>query len=223
MALTIAIDGPVGAGKSSVAKQLADALGILHLDTGAMYRALGFKALREGVDPLDVAASEALCGRTDIAVRLEAGLQRTFLDGMDITDQIRTPQVSAAASAISKARGVRRHMVALQQQYALQSDMVLDGRDIGTCVLPNATFKFFLTAPSQVRARRRYEELRAKEIPCAYEEVLRDLIARDEQDAGREVSPLKRAEDALEIDTADLTEEGVLEMLLGIVKGDGAK
>lgn len=218
MALTIAIDGPVGAGKSSIAHSLAEALGILHLDTGAMYRALGLKALREGIDPQDAQASEALCGRTEIRVRLAGQKQRTFLDGEDVSDLIRTPQVSDAASAISKAQGVRDYMVGLQQQYAQVADMVLDGRDIGTRVLPGATHKFYLNATPEVRARRRYLENVARGIDTPYEQVLQGLMARDRQDSERAVDPLRRAEDALEIDTTDLDQEGVLALLLSILK-----
>lgn len=220
MALTIAIDGPVGAGKSTIAQALADALCILHLDTGAMYRALGLKALREGVDPNDEAASEALCERTEIAVTLADGTQKTWLDGEDVTAAIRTPEVSGAASDISKATGVRKRMVSLQQQYAAQADMVLDGRDIGVRVLPDATFKFFLTALPEVRAQRRYDEMRARGIDCDYEEVLRDLLARDKQDSERAVDPLRQAEDALDIDTTSLSQMQVVEKLLAIIKGD---
>ncbi|MCL1964055.1 MAG: (d)CMP kinase [Firmicutes bacterium] len=223
MALTIAIDGPVGAGKSTVAKALAEALGILHLDTGAMYRALALKALREGIDPRDADASEKLCDRTRLDVKLSGGGQRTYLDGADVTDEIRTPQVSAAASAISMARGVRAHMVSLQRRYAAESDMVLDGRDIGTRVLPGAAYKFFLTAPAEVRAGRRYDELRANGVPCAYERVLEDLIARDAQDSGREVDPLRRADDAIEIDTTALSQGAVVAALTRAIKGDADK
>ncbi len=222
MALTIAIDGPVGAGKSTIARALAKSLGILHLDTGAMYRALGLKALREGIDPLDEAAAEALSARTEIAVRLSDGVQRTLLDGEDVTSLIRAPEVSAAASAISKAGGVRRDMVALQRKYAAASPMVLDGRDIGTRVLTDATFKFYLTATPAARAKRRYDELAARGAPCDYETVLRDLIARDKQDSERRVDPLRRAGDAREIDTTDMTQDEVLGTLLTIIR-EGAK
>ncbi len=219
MALTIAIDGPVGAGKSTIAHGLAEALGILHLDTGAMYRALGLKALREGVNPHDPMAAEALSEQTEISVSLSGGAQRTFLDGEDVTALIRTPEVSAAASAVSTAEGVRRRMVALQRQSVAQVDAVLDGRDIGTRVLPDATFKFYLNASPEVRAKRRFDELRAKGERCAYEDVLADLLARDTQDMGRTVDPLRRAKDALEIDTTHLPEREVLELLLKIVRG----
>lgn len=222
MALTIAIDGPVGAGKSTIAKAVAGALGILHLDTGAMYRALALKALREGVDPWDAAASEALCLSTEIAVKLLNGGQCTLLDGEDVSGLIRTPQVSAAASAISQAAGVRAHMVALQRRYAMQSDMVLDGRDIGTRVLPDASFKFFLGAPAEVRAKRRYDELCAAGVACQYEDVLGELIARDRQDSERAVDPLRQAEDAILVNTAGMTPSQVLDALLAIVREEKA-
>lgn len=218
MALTIAIDGPVGAGKSTIASMLAHSLGILHLDTGAMYRALALKALREDVDPRDAGAAEALCARTDIRVGLNNGGQRTFLDGEDVTGLIRTPEVSAAASAISLAAGVRRDMVLRQRRCAQQADMVVDGRDIGTRVLPDAAFKFFLTASPEIRARRRYDELRAHGVACDYAQVLRELIARDRQDTTRAVDPLRRAEDALEIDSSGMTQEQVVQTMLRVVK-----
>lgn len=222
MALTIAVDGPVGAGKSTVARRLAQALGILYLDTGAMYRALGLKALREGVDPDDAAAAEALCGRTEIAVTREGGTQHTWLDGEDVTGLVRAQEVGDAASTISKAAGVRACMVALQQQYAAQADMVLDGRDIGTRVLPDATYKFFLTAAPEVRAARRHAELLAKGEDMSLERVLAEVVARDAQDMGRNVDPLRRADDALEVDTADLDIDGVVETLLRIIRGGAA-
>lgn len=218
MPLTIAIDGPVGAGKSTIADALAGALHILHLDTGAMYRALGLKALREGVDPHDEKATEALMERTDISVSLEGGRQRTFLDGEDVTGLIRTQSVGDAASAVSKAAGVRSRMVALQQRYAAQSDMVLDGRDIGTRVLTNATYKFYLNAAPEVRARRRYEELCLKGVKADYDTVLSEVMARDLQDSSRAVDPLRCAKDALELDTTYLSQAEVLGVLLRLVQ-----
>lgn len=221
MALTIALDGPGGAGKSTIARLLADALGILYLDTGAMYRALALKALREGIDPLDAPAAEALVARTDIAVALEGGAQRTCLDGEDVTAAVRAQQVGDAASAISKSAGVRAAMVALQQHYASQADMVLDGRDIGTRVLPGATHKFYLTATPATRARRRHAELAAKGVEIPYEQVYRELMARDAQDMGRDVDPLRPAKDAHIIDTEPLDTQGVVAALLKIIQGDG--
>lgn len=223
MTLTIAIDGPVGAGKSSMARGLAKALRIPYLDTGAMYRALGLKALRLGLDPQDGPAMEALCADTDIRVELSSGRQRTFLDGEEVTDLIRTQPVSDAASALSKAAGVRARMAALQRQYAMQADaVVLDGRDIGTRVLPDASFKFFLMASPETRAMRRHMENLERGLPSAYEQVLADLVARDRQDSERAVDPLRPAADAILVDTTALDEAAVLDKLLGIVRGDGA-
>ncbi len=222
MALTIAIDGPVGAGKSSIAKGLAKALDIAYLDTGATYRALGLKAIREGIDPRDEPAAGALAERTEVSVRHVDGEQSTFLDGENVTDKIRTPEVSAAASAISTVRAVRERMVALQRDYAKKTDMVLDGRDIGTRVLPDATFKFFLNATPEERARRRHAEMLAKGEQADYESVLRDLTARDRQDMGRAVDPLRCADGAREIDTTGMTEREVLDALIQVV-GEGKR
>lgn len=222
MALTIAIDGPVGAGKSTVAGQVADALGILHLDTGAMYRAFGLKTLREGADIADEAVIGALLDVTRINVQLEDGQQRTILDGEDVTGQIRTPEVSVAASAVSTLAAVRQYMVALQQICARQSDMVVDGRDIGTRVLPDASFKFYLGGDPAVRARRRYDENIGKGIEKPYEEVLDELIQRDRQDMQRQHDPLRQAEDAILIDTTAMDIPGVVAKILETIRRAGA-
>ncbi len=220
MALIIAIDGPVGAGKSVIARKLATALGIAYLDTGATYRALGLKAIRLRIDPYDTVAVESLADQTVVSVHHVNGIQHTFLDCEDVSGLIRTPEVSAAASAISMAGGVRGHMAALQRQYAAETDMVLDGRDIGTRVLPNATYKFFLNAKPEERARRRFEELKTKGANPNYASVLSDLLARDKQDSERANDPLRKAEDAVEIDTTSLSEEAVLNKLIEIVKAE---
>ena len=162
MLLTIALDGPVGAGKSSVADGVAQKLGILHLDTGAMYRAFAWKALQEGVSLEDEAALKALTEASLPEVRYENGGQHTYMDGQDVTGLIRTPEVSMAASTVSKAAVVRRAMVQRQQELASRQSMLLDGRDIGTRVLPNATVKFYLTASPEIRARRRFDEMQQK-------------------------------------------------------------
>lgn len=206
MTRTIAIDGPVGAGKSTVAADVARTLGILHLDTGAMYRALGLKMLRMGEDLEDEAAAGRACAHASVQVVFAEGVQRTLLDGEDVTGLIRAPEVGNAASTVSKWQAVRTHMVALQREIARSIDMVLDGRDIGTRVLPNATLKVFLSAPPEVRARRRYDELRGKGIEATYEQVLADLQARDAQDENRAVDPLRKAEDAVLVDTSNMTQ-----------------
>ncbi len=218
MSLNIAIDGPVGAGKSSVADAVAARLGILHLDTGAMYRALGLTALRRGIRLQDEAEVTALCESLSVSVRHAEGGQRTIVEGEDVTDLIRTPEVSMAASTVSRYAKVRQHMVALQQQMAALTDMVLDGRDICTTVLPKATAKIFLTASAEERARRRWQEMKAKGQEVSYEEVLRDLRKRDEQDMNRPVEPLRRAEDAELVDTTDLSFEESVDAILEIVE-----
>ena len=214
MAYTIAIDGPVGAGKSSIAKEVAARLGILHLDTGAMYRALAWRALKDGVPVTDEAALCALADRMMPEVRYENGEQRTLIGGEDVTGLIRTPEVSMAASTLSKAAGVRQAMVERQRELASTQSMLLDGRDIGTRVLPNATLKIYLTASVSVRAQRRYDELRAKGDPSTYEEVLADVVRRDEQDMNREIDPLRPAEDAQILDSSELTPEQEVQEIL---------
>lgn len=218
MVYTIAIDGPVGAGKSSVADEVAARLNILHLDTGAMYRALAWLALKEGIELDDGAALTALAQREMPKVRYEDGVQHTLIDGTDVTTLIRTPEISLAASNVSKVAGVREAMVACQQMLAQKQSMLLDGRDIGTRVLPNATIKIYLTASSEVRARRRYEELRAKGDPSTYEKVLEDVVRRDEQDSTREVDPLRPAEDAQVLDSSLMTREQVVEDVIRRVR-----
>lgn len=201
---SIAIDGPAGAGKSTIAKALAKSLGAMYLDTGAMYRAFGLYMLRRGADR-DTAAILACVNDVDIDVRFVDGAQRMFLLGEDVTDAIRQPEVSLAASNVSAVPQVRERMVALQRKIAEGHSVVMDGRDIGTVVLPNATLKIFLTASAEERARRRCLELEQKGAPVPYEQVLKEMIERDYQDTHRAASPLKAAEDAVHVDTSDLT------------------
>ena len=214
MVLTIAMDGPVGAGKSSVADEVARRLGILHLDTGAMYRAFAWQALKERVDTRDAQALTALAARVMPEVRFENGAQRTLIGGQDVTDFIRTPEISTAASVVSTVPGVRQAMVARQQELAKRQSMLLDGRDIGTRVLPDATLKIYLTASAEVRARRRFDELQAKGDPSTYEQVLAEVRSRDERDTTRETDPLRPAEDAQVLDSSDMTREQVVEDVL---------
>jgi len=218
MTLNIAMDGPVGAGKSSIAAEVARRLGILHLDTGAMYRAIGLTALRRGVDVADEAAAVALSQELDISVAHEADGQHTFVNGEDVTGLIRTPEVSMAASSISKYLGVRQGMVALQQKLAAQTPMLVDGRDICLRVLPNATVKLYLTASAEERARRRWLEMQQKGAPDTYEQVLEDLKKRDDQDMNRQVDPLRPTEDAIIVDSTEMNFEQVVEHILAIVK-----
>ncbi len=218
MRLNIAIDGPVGAGKSTVADVVAARLGILHLDTGAMYRALGLAALRRGVDLQDEQACVALCQSLPVSVTYGEGGQRTFVEGEDVTGLIRTPDVSMAASTISRYADVRRAMVAVQQKLAAETDMLLDGRDICTTVLPNAPVKVYLTASAEVRARRRWKEMKEKGMEESFEQVLEEVRRRDEQDMNREVEPLRQAEDAVLVDSSELTFEQTVDAILALVK-----
>ena len=218
MRLNIGIDGPVGAGKSSVADAVAARLGILHLDTGAMYRALGMTALRRGIDTYDEKAIVKLCRELDISISHEADGQHTWVDGEDVTGMIRTPEVSMAASKVSSYADVRKEMVRIQQRLAAETDMVLDGRDICTTVLPDATAKIYLTASPEERAKRRHLEMQAKGMTDSYEKVLKDLNARDYDDMHREVEPLRQAEDAVLVDSTELDFDGTVEAILKIVE-----
>lgn len=218
MLFTVALDGPVGAGKSSVADGVAQGLGVLHLDTGAMYRAFAWLALREGVGLEDETALEALTRRAMPDVDFVDGRQRTAIDGQDVTELIRTPAISMAASTVSKAKVVRAAMVQRQQELAQSRSMVMDGRDIGTRVLPNATIKIYLTASPEARAQRRFEELRPHDDTLTYEAVLQDVHDRDHQDMTRAVDPLRPAQDAQVLDTTDMSQEAVVEDILRRVR-----
>ncbi|MBQ9730304.1 MAG: (d)CMP kinase [Clostridia bacterium] len=202
--MNIALDGPAGSGKSTVAKILAKDYNILHLDTGAMYRACGLKALREGVDPQDTAAVEKLLPKLNVKVEYIDGKQHTILDGEDVSTAIRQNEVSMAASHISAHRAVREKLVEMQREIASEMSCILDGRDIGSVVLPNAKFKFYVTADSKVRAERRYKELIERGETVDFNELHAEIVKRDEQDSTREFSPLCKAADAIEIDTSNL-------------------
>ena len=219
MPMNIAIDGPVGAGKSSIADAVAKKLNILHLDTGAMYRTFGLYALRSGVDMTSEEALSTLVEKVDIQVRYADGAQQTLLFGEDVSDLIRTGEVSAAASAVSKWPAVRRRMVRAQQEIAKTADMLIDGRDIGTVVLHDSPCKIFLTAAAEERARRRYVQQVEKGDMTPYEQVLRELNARDEQDMNRKTDPLRQAEDAVLVDSTNLTPEETVDAIIQIVEG----
>lgn len=209
----IALDGPAGSGKSTVAKAIAKDYNILYLDTGAMYRACGLKALRLGYNPKDKAAVERMLPDLDIKVEYSEGKQHTILDGEDVSSAIRENAVSMAASNISAHSAIRIKMVELQRQIAKSMSCVLDGRDIGTAVLPNAKFKFFITADSKVRAERRYKELTARGEKVDFDKLHQEIILRDKQDSEREFSPLACADDAIVIDTSDKTIEEVVALI----------
>ena len=207
---SIALDGPSGSGKSTVAKRLARELDILYLDTGAMYRACACKASEAGVDLSDESAVEAMLASLDLRIEYRGGAQHTILDGRDVSEEIRRPEVSMAASKISALGCVRKKMVEMQRKIASEQSCVLDGRDIGTAVLPDAPFKFFVTASVSVRARRRYDELRAKGYTVDYDALEKEIEERDRNDASRAISPLRRAEDAVLVDTSDMSVDEVV-------------
>ena len=218
MPLSIAMDGPVGAGKSSIADAVAKRLGILHLDTGAMYRAAAVYCLDCGVDIDDREAVEKLVNGLVVGVTFEEGHQLTFADGRDVTRRLRTEATSMAASKIATYPGVRRAMVRAQQALAKTQSMLVDGRDICTVVLPNASVKIFLTASDTVRAQRRYLQLQEKGEQADFAEVLEDLRRRDRQDMERETDPLRIAEDAVVVDTSDMNFEESVEAVLKVVE-----
>ena len=218
MPINIAMDGPVGAGKSTIADCVARSLGILHLDTGAMYRAVGVTALKRGIDPADREKVTEMCRNISLDVSYESDGQHTFVDGEDVTGILRTEEASMAASKVATYPGVRAEMVEAQQRMAKSHDMLVDGRDIGTSVLADAPVKIFLTASPEVRARRRFLQLQEKGIHEDYEKVLDDLIKRDKQDMSRETDPLKKAEDAVEVDTSEMTFQESVDEILRIIR-----
>ena len=216
---SIAIDGPSGAGKSTLAKALAEALGFLYVDTGAIYRTVGLRAFRAGADPADPAAVIPLLEGLDIGMQYaDDGLQRMYLNGEDVTEAIRRHEISAFASAVSAIPAVRAFLLEQQRALAREHDVVMDGRDIGTVVLPEADVKIFLTAAPEVRARRRWLELQGRGQQADFDTVLRDVLARDEQDTHRAAAPLRQAEDAALADTTGMDLEESLALLTQIAK-----
>ena len=215
--ISVAIDGPSGAGKSSLAKRLAKDLGYVYVDTGAMYRSIGLYAVRAGVDPKDEAAVTALLPQIKLAIRLVDGAQHIYLNGEDVSDAIRAENIGMAASAVSAHPPVRAFLLDTQRGLAADQNILMDGRDIGTVVLPNATVKIFLTASPEARATRRWKEYQAKGMPNTYEEVLADVKQRDYQDTHRAAAPLKQAEDAVLLDTSELNFEQSLDAMKQII------
>ena len=209
MSKSIAIDGPAGAGKSTIAKLVAKDLGFIYVDTGAMYRAMALYMLNNNIDPSDSEKISATCQSADITIKHENGIQVVYLNGENVNSLIRTEAVGKMASASSVNGDVRKKLVELQQKLAETVDVVMDGRDIGTVVLPNADLKIFLTASSRVRAERRFKELTAKGEECNIDVIEKDIIERDYRDSHRENSPLKQAEDAILVDSSNMTIEDV--------------
>lgn len=216
--INIAIDGPAGAGKSTIARQLAAGLGYIYVDTGALYRAVGVNAMRKGADTKNIQQVTESLGSADVSLRFVNGEQRVFLGDEDVSLAIRTPEASMAASNVSAIPAVREFLFDLQRDIAAKNNCIMDGRDIGTVVLPNAQVKIFLTASAEVRAKRRYDELLAKGMQADYTQVLEEMVQRDYQDSHREIAPLKQADDAVLVDTSEMNLEQVLDTLNKIVK-----
>lgn len=217
MSFNVAIDGPAGAGKSTVAKAVAKEQGFIYVDTGAMYRAMSLYFIRKGIDASDEATICSKLDEIEITLAYEDGVQQVFLNGENVSGLIRTEEVGMATSTISKIKEVREKMVALQQEIAKTTDVVMDGRDIGMWVLPNADVKIYLTASSIERARRRHKELVEKGSIKTLEEIEQDIIARDYQDMHRENSPLVQAPDATYLDTSDMNLEQVIDAIMKMV------
>ena len=213
----IAIDGPAGAGKSSIARRIAGRLGYIYVDTGALYRAIGLHVLRGGADPAKEESVRPFLDGLQVSLKFVGGEQRVFLNGEDVSQEIRTAPVSRAASQVSAIPAVRAFLLSLQRDIAGENDVVMDGRDIGTVVLPNAPIKIFLTASPEERAHRRYEQMRKKGMEADYSQVLQDMKMRDYSDSHREISPLVRADDALLVDTTGNTLEQSVEQLLSLI------
>lgn len=209
----IAIDGPAGAGKSTIAKMTASELGFIYVDTGAMYRAMALFFLRKGIHKEDEKAIEEACKEIEVSIRYEGGAQQVFLNGENVSGLIRTEEVSNMTSATSVYKPVRQKLLELQRQLAADSNVIMDGRDIGTCVLPDAQTKIYLTASSHVRALRRYKELLEKGEMCNLEEIEQDIIERDYRDMHREIAPLKQAEDAVFLDSSQMTIRQVVDQI----------
>ena len=218
MSYNIAVDGPAGAGKSTIAKQVAKKKGIIYVDTGAMYRAMALFMIREKVDPTNQEAIIAKCDEADVTLGQEDGQQVVFLNGENVNGLIRTEVVGNMASTISVIGKVRENLVAKQQKLAETTDLIMDGRDIGTCVLPNANLKIYLTASSEVRAKRRYDELVAKGQECDLAQIKADIEERDYRDMHREISPLKQADDAILVDTSYMTIDEVVAKILELAE-----
>ena len=216
--INIAIDGPAGAGKSTIARQLAAKLGYIYVDTGALYRAVGVNAMRKGMDTKNAQQVTSILGETKVSLRFVDGEQRVFLGEEDVSLAIRTPEASMAASNVSAIPAVREFLFDLQRNIAKENDCLMDGRDIGTVVLPDAQVKIFLTASPECRADRRYKELTEKGVEVNYDDVLSDIIKRDYNDSHRAVAPLKPAEDSVILDTSGFELEQSVKAIKDIIK-----
>lgn len=216
--MNIAIDGPAGAGKSSIAKLVAKKLSYVYIDTGAMYRTMALYFLNHGIDTKDESAVCAACEDIDIKINYEDGEQQIFLNGENVSRKIRQEKVGNQASVVAAYGKIREKLVALQREMAASTNVIMDGRDIGTVVLPNAEVKVYLTASSSVRAQRRYKELCEKGEICDIQKIENDIIMRDEQDMNRQISPLRQAEDAVLVDSSDMSIDEVVDAICDLVK-----
>lgn len=218
MGFNIAIDGPSGAGKSTLSKKVAAALGFMYVDTGAIYRTIGLAAYRAGIDPENIDEITVMINSINIDVKFFDGAQHVYLNDEDVSDDIREHIISEYASKTSAIPSVREFLLEMQRKLARENDTIMDGRDIGTVVLPDADVKIFLTASAQARAKRRYLELAEKKQDVPYDVVLKDIIERDKRDTMRKIAPLKAADDAITVDTTELDFEGSYRQLLKVIK-----
>lgn len=218
MSINVAIDGPAGAGKSTIAKAAAKLLGFIYVDTGALYRTIGVCALRNNVEPSNSEEVIKLLPNTDVSLRFIDGVQRVFLNGEDVSEEIRLPEASMAASNVSAIPEVRKFLFDLQKNIAEKNNVIMDGRDIGTVVLPDAKVKIFLTASSKVRADRRFKEFEEKGIKVEFIKLLAEIEQRDFQDMNREIAPLKQADDAILVDTSELSLEQSVDKIVSVIK-----
>lgn len=223
MSFNIAIDGPAGAGKSTIAKAVAKELGFIYVDTGAMYRAMALYLIQKGISPQDTPGMEEACEQADISIVYQEGAQQVLLNGENVTGLLRQEEVGNMASVSSANAAIRKKLVQLQRQLAARENVVMDGRDIGTCVLPGADVKIYLTASAHTRALRRCRELEEKGIPCVLEEIEADINDRDQRDMTREISPLKQAEDAVLVDSSYMGIQEVKEEILRLYREKAGK
>lgn len=219
--INVAMDGPVGAGKSSVARECAKRLGFIYVDTGALYRAIGLYCTRNGIEMSvenEPTVKKAVEDGVSLEIKLEAGTQLVFMNGENVSEEIRLPEISMAASAVSAIPAVRRFLLDIQRSVAAKNNVIMDGRDIGTVILPNADVKIFITAAPEIRAKRRYDELIAKGVDVRFDDVLSDLNKRDHNDSHRAEAPLKQADDAILLDTSALDFEQTVNEVIRLVK-----
>ncbi len=217
--INVAIDGPAGAGKSTVAKAAAKKLGFIYVDTGALYRTIGVNALRKGIDPKNAEKVKESLSDIDVSLGFVDGSQHVFLNGEDVSEEIRLPASSMAASAVSAVPEVREFLLSLQRDIAKKNNCIMDGRDIGTVILPDAEYKFFFTASAEIRADRRCKELKEKGIPADYATVLAEIKERDYNDSHRKTAPLKQADDAVVVDSSYMTIEDAVDKIVSCIKG----